>query len=129
MRLPATDVGDRADAGDRAGIAAGGQRELRECRLRRNRAAGVAEMGQAAQRRERDRRGGVEARVDATVRGEDRQRDALLPGEGLDLLQPVAPIGAAADQPDQDALCAGQRLLDIGVDRQRMLERGQVREA
>jgi hypothetical protein len=130
-RLPATDLGNRLHPRDRPGIEPRRQRHLRQRRLRRDRAAIVTQGGEPAQRRHRHRRRRIEPRIDPPVRGQHRQRDPPRPRQRLDLLQPIGPVGPPADQPDHDPLRAftpRQRSLDIGIDRQRMRERGQIGE-
>jgi hypothetical protein len=102
------------------------ERHLRQRRLCRHRASGVAKMGEAAQRGGRDGRDGVEPRIGPPVPGQDGKRDGPFPRQRLDLLQSIGPVRHAADQPDQDPLRSAQRLLDIGIDRKRVLEGRQI---
>ena len=86
-------------------------------------------MRQPAQGGDRQGRHRVQPGIRAAIGGQHRQRDALAPRQRLDLLDAVLPIGDAADQADQDARRALQRLLDIGIDRQRMFQRRQIGQA
>ncbi len=55
-----------------------------------------------------------------------RQRHAARLADAMDLLQPIGPIAASADQADADEAGPFDHLLDIEVDRQRMFEAQQI---
>ena len=110
-------------------IEARGERHLRKSRLRRHFAACVAQMRQASQRGHRQRRIRIQSRVHTPVRWQHRNRNAVALGKLLHLLKTIGPVRHPADQADKDAFRADKRLLDIGIDRQRMLERSQIRQA
>ena len=128
IRTPRATFGQGLGAHHRSGIEPRRQRHLCQGGLCRDLAAGIAQMRQPPQ--SRDRQGGIviQPRILAPVCGQHRQRDALGLRQRQNLLQPIRPVGHAADQPDQDALGALQRLFDIGVDRQRVFQRRQIRQ-
>lgn len=126
---PAPDRGQGLGAPDRAGIETRGQRHLRQRRLRRHRPAGIAQMLQPAQGRHRKRRYPVKARVRAPVRRQYGKGDALLPRKRPDLLNAICPIGHPANQPDQNSPGARERLFDIGIDRKRVFQCGNIGKA
>ena len=105
-----------------------GVRESGQGRARRCRAALVTQLAKLGQRGGRKRGDTVEVPIRPTIGRQDSKRNPARSGEGLDLLKAVAPIGRAADQPDQHGLCPGQCLFDIGVDRQRVDQRGKIGE-
>ena len=115
-------------ADHRPGVEASCQCQLRQSRLGGDGTAFVAEGLQAAEGGDREGGKRVEARVGAAVGGQDRQRDALAAGKVLQRGQAVGPVGFAADQPDEDGLCARKRAFDIGVDRDRVFQRDDVGE-
>ncbi len=66
--------------------------------------------------------------VGAVVAGEQCERGAVGLGGDDQLLDPVRPVAAPAQQPDDHQPGMGQGLLDIEVDRERMLQLEQVGE-
>ena len=102
------------------------KRQLRKGRLGCDFAALITQVRQAAQGRNGQGRHIVKPRVHTPVSRQNRKRNAFSAAQGLDLLQPVRPVGVATDQPDQNALRAVQRLFHVGVDRQGVFQRRQV---
>jgi hypothetical protein len=83
-------------------------------------------MRQAPQRAGRHGREGVERRIGPPVAGHDRQRDAAGDSQFVKLVQPVAPIVHAAEQPHQHAPRARERVFQIHVHRQRVAQACEV---
>ena len=105
-----------------------GQCQLGDRRLRRRRAAVVAETLQAPQGRDRQVRERIEARIVAPVGRQHGECDAALLRELMQRGETIGPVGFAADQAHQHAARLRQRPLDIGVDRERMTKRREVGE-
>ncbi len=126
LRQPSSDHRQGLGSLDRSGIQPRGQRHLRQRGLRGDGTASVAQMLQPPQGRQWQGRDLVQPRIRPPVCRKNRQRDPARPGKHLDLLQPVGPVGNSADQPDQDAPGTRQRLFDIGIDGQRMFQRGDI---
>ena len=117
----------QSGAGDgRHSRQARGESQLCQRRTCRVRAAMVAQRLQPAQRRGRQVRGDVEPWVGTTVARNDRERNILRRRQRADLLDTVAPIVDPAEQPDQDAARAGQSVLHIEIDGERMDEAAQI---
>jgi hypothetical protein len=70
-----------------------------------------------------------EVGVRLRVSRQKAELDAAFARGGFHLVEAIAPVGRAAQDAEHDELRVAQRLLDIEVDRERMLELQQVGEA
>ena len=121
-------LGNLGLAEHRPGIESRCQRQLRDRDLCGYGAAGIAQHPQSSKRRDRHSRERIEPRILATVGRKDRKRDATRFCELMQRSDAILPIGFTADQANQNPLCAGQRPIDIGIDRERMAQRDQIGE-
>ena len=77
----------------------------------------MRQTSECGNRQGRDR---IQTRVWSPVCGQNGHGDALALGQRHHLLHAVFPIGHATDQADQNALGPRQRVVDVGINRQRM---------
>ena len=77
-----------------------------------------------------DRRGGTgfDCRIPAVFPGHDHQQRSAAAGERPQAIGAVRPVPDPSHQADDDEARAGQRLLDIEIDRKRMGELHQIGE-
>ena len=116
------------DAGHRRCIQTRRDGQLRQRGLRGDRAALFAMPPQHPQHRAGDGRDAVQPGIVAPVARQHRHRDAPPPRQILHRSQPIRPPRLAADQADQDAPRPRQRVFDVGIDRNRMLQGHQIAE-
>jgi len=93
------------------------------------RAAGDQVLAQPLAVRGRDGRARGEIGVWLGVARKHAEHDAAFACHGLDLVDTVAPVGRTAQHAQHDQPCMGEGLLDVEIDRERMLQLQQVGKA